>query len=366
LRISDCGLRIAEFRNSGRLHPVGNRLTVQTAVKCYDARRMKTLMRCLVLSVTLCGPRLGASQSAQGYLIPPSIPRTSEEVALVRQDAERGDPKAELTLGFLFATGLSGVTRDPAAALTWYRKASQHGSADATMFIAVFYDAGQGGQQDHAEALKWFREAAMQGNVIAQVRMGREYEAVKDFAQALDWYRKAAALGNEVAENMLGDMFAAGRGVDRDYREAAVWYRMSADQGNGYGAIRLAEQYDKGLGVPQDAAQAVKLYLLEAEKGGPPAQFYVGTSFREGRGGLARDPIEAHKWFNLAAAFAGENKVFADARDDVERTMTASDVLEARRRAKAWMDAFWSKVTSTPDSERTKQALLEKLDAKPK
>jgi hypothetical protein len=327
---------------------------------------MKTLMFCLVLSVTLCDPRIGAAQSSQGYPIPPSIPRTSEDVARVRQDAERGDPKAELTLGLLFAAGISGVSRDPAAALTWYRRASQHGSTDATMFIAVLYDSGQGVPQDHAEAMKWFRAAAEQGNVIAQVRIGREYEASKDYVQAVDWYRKAGAQGNAVAENMLGDMFAAGRGVDQDYREAAVWYRMSADQGNGYGAVKLAEQYDKGLGVPQDAAQAVRLYLLEAEKGGPPAQFYVGTSYREGHGGLARDPIEAHKWFNLAAALAGESEAYADARDEVERTMTATDILEARRRAKAWMDAFWSKVTATPDSERMKQALLEKLDAKPK
>jgi TPR repeat protein len=63
-------------------------------------------------------------------------------------------------------------------------------------------------------------------------------------------------------------MFSEGRGVARDYTEAAVWYRA------------------------------------EAEHGGPVAQFYIGVSYRDGRGGLARDAAEAQEWFNIAAALA--------------------------------------------------------------
>src|SRR5664279_4170158 len=110
---------------------------------------------------------------------------------------------------------------------------------------------------------------------------------------------------------MIGDMFADGRGVEKDYAEAAMWYRLAADQGNGYAKTKLGELYDKGLGVPQDLAEAVRQYRPEAERGGPAAQFYLGASYRDGRGGLSRDPIEAYKWFNIAAALDFQNNAYA-------------------------------------------------------
>ena len=41
--------------------------------------------------------------------------------------------------------------------------------------------------------------------------------------------------------------------------------------------------------------------LADAEAGDVDALFELGVTFSTGRGGIAVDLIEAHKWFNLAA-----------------------------------------------------------------
>jgi TPR repeat protein len=322
----------------------------------------------LVIVALLFAHLTAAVPAPQTPLYPLSFPSTPEDLERVRQSAGRGEAQDEFTLGFIYLLGVSGVERDPAAALAWFRKASEHGSGQATFFIGVVYDQGQGVPADHVEGVKWFRAAAAQGNDVAEFRLGRAYElgegVKKDVAEAINWYRRSAAKNNSVAENTLGDLYAAGHDVAQDYAEAAVWYRLSADQGNGYGKMKLAELYDKGLGVPKDPAQAVANYRAEAEHGGPIAQYEIGLAYRDGLGGLARDPIEAHKWFNIAAALAGQDERFAAARGEIEKTMTPLEVAEARRRAHDWVDAHFSSVQPSPQLDQVKQMLLDKMDGR--
>jgi hypothetical protein len=77
---------------------------------------------------------------------------------------------------------------------------------------------------------------------------------------------------------------------------------------------------------------------------------------------VTRDPLEAHEWFNIAAALAGENAAYGAARDELEKSMTQKELTEARRRAHDWIEFFLSNVLSTPESERLKQSLLAKVD----
>ncbi len=116
--------------------------------------------------------------------------------------------------------------------------------------------------------------------------------------------------------------------------------------------------------MPKDPAQALANYRAEAEHGGPEAQYKVGVAYRDGAGGPARDPIEAHKWFNIAAAYAPQDDRFAAARDELEKTMSPLEAAEARRRAHDWVDAYFSKVQPSPELERVKQTLLDKVDGR--
>lgn len=68
------------------------------------------------------------------------------------------------------------------------------------------------------------------------------------------------------------------------------------------------------------------------------ACFDLGIAFSTEADGLACDLVEAHKWFNLAA-LAGHEDAPAyrtEAADD----MTAREIAEAQRRARAWLAAL--------------------------
>ena len=53
--------------------------------------------------------------------------------------------------------------------------------------------------------------------------------------------------------------------------------------------------------MPQDYGEAVRWYRRAAEQGNARAQNNLGTMYQNGRG-VAQNYVQAHKWFNLAAA----------------------------------------------------------------
>jgi TPR repeat protein len=77
--------------------------------------------------------------------------------------------------------------------------------------------------------------------------------------------------------------------------------------------------------------------LADAERGNVDALFELGVAYSTGRGGVGVDLIEAHKWFNLAALNGCTRGQQCRAEISVE--MTARDIAEAQRGARAWLAA---------------------------
>lgn len=77
--------------------------------------------------------------------------------------------------------------------------------------------------------------------------------------------------------------------------------------------------------------------LAEAARGSPDALFDLGIAFSCGTGGVEIDLVEAHKWFNLAA-LSGDRRAQAD-RAEVAAEMSAWEIAEAQRQARAWLAA---------------------------
>ena len=75
--------------------------------------------------------------------------------------------------------------------------------------------------------------------------------------------------------------------------------------------------------------------LADAERGNVDALFELGVTFSTGRGGVIVDLIEAHKWFNLGA-LSGDTRSQA-CRADISIEMTAREIAEAQRAARAWL-----------------------------
>lgn len=178
--------------------------------------------------------------------------------------------KAQYELGVKYATG-KGVQQDDAQAVYWYRKAAEHGDADAQNNLGVAYENGQGG-------------------------------LAKDGAQAVFWYQKAADQGEAAAQSNLGAMYYNGLGgLAKDEAEAVRWISKAAEQGNADGQRNLANMYNEGRGVVKDDAEAVRWWRKAAEQGDAESQYNLGVMYENGRGGLAEDDAQAVSWYQKAA-----------------------------------------------------------------
>jgi TPR repeat protein len=76
-------------------------------------------------------------------------------------------------------------------------------------------------------------------------------------------------------------------------------------------------------------------WLAAAAEGDPGACFDLGVAYSTGSNGAECDLIEAHKWFNLAAARGHEEA--AHCRADISDEMTAREIADAQRRARQWL-----------------------------
>jgi TPR repeat protein len=77
--------------------------------------------------------------------------------------------------------------------------------------------------------------------------------------------------------------------------------------------------------------------LFEAARGNAEALYDLGVAYPTGSGGVNVDLIEAHKFFNLAALNGSEMAMLC--RADISDDMTAREIAEAQRQARAWLHA---------------------------
>jgi hypothetical protein len=87
----------------------------------------------------------------------------------------------------------------------------------------------------------------------------------------------------------------------------------------------------------KSAAFLIESRLAEAAAGDPDALYELGVAYSTGTHGLEVDLIEAHKWFNLAAL--NGSGLAQQCRADISEEMTAREIAEAQRQARAWLSA---------------------------
>jgi hypothetical protein len=89
--------------------------------------------------------------------------------------------------------------------------------------------------------------------------------------------------------------------------------------------------------IPQgpEADALVAECLGKFASGAVAALYDLGVAFSTASHGVACDLVEAHKWFNIAAARGHEEAAWC--RADVAEEMTAREIAEAQRRAREWL-----------------------------
>ena len=90
------------------------------------------------------------------------------------------------------------------------------------------------------------------------------------------------------------------------------------------------------MAISQKAQEfLIRSRIADAERGDVEALFELGVTYSTGREGVSVDLIEAHKWFNLAA-LSGSTRG-QECRAEIAVEMTAREIAEAQRQARAWL-----------------------------
>jgi hypothetical protein len=82
--------------------------------------------------------------------------------------------------------------------------------------------------------------------------------------------------------------------------------------------------------------------VADAAAGDANALYELGVAYSTGTSGTEVDLIEAHKWFNLAALNGSE--IGQQCRAEISEEMTAREIAEAQRQARAWLSESWRRV----------------------
>ena len=77
--------------------------------------------------------------------------------------------------------------------------------------------------------------------------------------------------------------------------------------------------------------------IAEAAEGDVEALYALGVAYSAGADGTDVDLIEAHKWFNLAALNGSMEA--QECRAEIADYMSAREIAEAQRQARAWLSA---------------------------
>jgi TPR repeat protein len=99
--------------------------------------------------------------------------------------------------------------------------------------------------------------------------------------------------------------------------------------------------------VTKNLDDAVRWFRSAADWGDSRGQFNLGVSYATGQGGLARDNVQAHIWFSLAASRGNANG--KDAVPRLEKLMSPEQVAEATRLREQWKPKQRIRPKGNPD-----------------
>ncbi len=150
-----------------------------------------------------------------------------------------------------------------------------------------------------------------------------------NFGKAIPILRELANDGVASSQWILGDMYKNGTGVGQDLELAAMWYQKALSKVPG---IIPANPPEPDLSSRDDWAVTVaRLGKLRAMC--PTIAATLGAMRLRGQG-MAKDPVEAYKWFDLAKTY-GHPKAFV-LREYVAQSLDEDEIAEAEDRAETW------------------------------
>jgi uncharacterized protein len=158
------------------------------------------------------------------------------ELDAIKARAEAGDRKAGRLLAEMYYVGRGGVDQNFAEAARWYEKLAKQGDPRAQTSLGLMYARGYGVPKNMEAARRWWSFAASQNDPGAQYNLGVIYAegdgVAQDYPQAAKWLDRAAQRGHVQAQHNLGMLHHEGKGTPRDSVKAYFWMKVAALQGD--------------------------------------------------------------------------------------------------------------------------------------
>ena len=207
----------------------------------------------------------------------------------------------------------TGLTKNSAQAVLWYRKAAGQGVSNAQWALAQCYRRGDGTPVNYDQAMYWYAEAASKGYTKAFKHLiadsipespfiiylrGMKSYINKDFDTALKDFKIV-----EKAKIVDGKVMEAAILVNADYAKynikKGIKFMSDAAKSNAQAMYLHAALYETGKGVEKDMDLAVDYMSKAANSGYGSAECALGDMYYEGRG-VSQDYMCAAQWYNKA------------------------------------------------------------------
>jgi len=230
----------------------------------------------------------------------------SESMALawLQRAADAGEPRAAFEVGMILTTSRPGVPADLVRAAAGFERAARAGDAMGQYLYALCLQTGRGVTRDPAEAIAWLQKASDHGLAAARLRLGQAYyfaEGVPaDYGRAREQFELATA-AEPGAFNALGIYYSDGKAVPPDHVRAGEYFRKGAEQGDREAQFNLASAYFMGEGVAHDEVEAMRWLTRAADAGDPMAQYMSGLASIAGLR-VPLDVVQGVKRLQQAAA----------------------------------------------------------------
>lgn len=173
-----------------------------------------------------------------------------ENIASLKQRAERGDTEAQYLLGDHYWNGM-GVQTNYSEAFKWYEKSAWGGNMWGKYNYGKCFRLGRGVGKDEERARHEFRLSAEMGNPWALLQL--------------------AEMGDTDAMYKVGDHYWNGDrqdiGMPQNDSEAFKWYEKSARGGNEWGFFNCGKCYTLGRGCRRNRELACDAFGQAAARG---------------------------------------------------------------------------------------------------
>lgn len=208
--------------------------------------------------------------------------------------------------------GVELPKRNISVAIEWYEKAAALGDTDAMWGLHGIY-LRDGENKNTAKATQWLAAGAEAGDARAQSWLARDLLREKKYTEAVSWYERARK--DEIAQREAGFFLAVcyrhGLGLVRDLEKSETMiseYIKASRDDSPYDMVSRAVELLEGDGLPKDDELAIRLLREAAAEEYYLAELQLGFMYRYGIGGLARDPDQALKYYELAQSHGAEAK----------------------------------------------------------